>query len=102
MPIARFGAKKRLTNSIQVVPNVAADVTTKDTYLQQMSIANVGAAAATLTVKDKQSTPRYVFNALTVEPNTIVIIAWPQAIELRGGLNWVASDATSIQVALEG
>lgn len=78
------------TNRV-AVPAVAADVTTTDTVIYQISITNTTAGALTLTIKDKAGTPSELFEAVSIAANTTYVAAFPFGEHMVGGVNWVAS-----------
>lgn len=83
----------QISETITTVPAVAADLTTTDSRLWQISIANTTAGALTFTLKDKQATPRYALAAVSIAANTTYVVAWPEGQFFSGGVNWVASGA---------
>jgi hypothetical protein len=88
---------QQVNRGISVVPNVATDLTDKDTYLYQINVANKSAVPVTFTVKDKQATARNVVPSIALDGNTLAVIAWPEGIYLAGGMNWVASAADALE-----
>lgn len=78
---------------IQDVPQVAADLSTKDTYLFQISLTNGTAGALTVTVTDKQTSAKNVMDAASIPANTTVAFNWEEGLFCKNGLTWVASGA---------
>ena len=85
------GLPNQVSRLIVPVPTVAADVFAKDGQMFQISITNGTAGDLTITVLDKQGTPRGVMRATTVKANSTVSFNWDEGITLSGGMNWVAS-----------
>ena len=69
--------KNSVSELITAVPAVAADLTTTDTRLYQISICNTTAGALTFTLKDKQSSAKNILTAVSIAANTAYICAWP-------------------------
>lgn len=78
-------------DGLQAVPAVATDLTTTDTYLYQLTVANVSAGALTFTLADKQPSPLELFKTTSITAGTVLVAVWPQGLKLKGGLNWQAS-----------
>lgn len=83
--------KNSISEAIQVVPTDATDLTTTDTRIYQLSVCNTTAGALTITIKDKQATPRNVLTAVSIAANTAYILAWPEGLFCDDGVNWIAS-----------
>lgn len=75
---------------LQDVPTVAADLVAKDTYLFQVQVTNGTGAAISLTMTDKQSPAKNVFDATSIPANTTVAFNWEEGLFCSGGLTWVA------------
>jgi hypothetical protein len=85
----------------QAVPTSAADLTATDTYIQSLVIANVGATALTITIKDRQGTPRNLLAAVSIAGNQTVTLTFEEPEKMKGGINWVASGA-GLEASLTG
>lgn len=88
---------KSVTRGVQLVPSSATDVTTSDTWLYQLTVANKTAGAVTLQVLDKAGTPRNVVPTVSLEANSLAIMSWPEGVKLTGGMRWAASAANSLE-----
>lgn len=75
------------------MPTVAADVTTVDTFLKQIRVSNTTAGALTITILDKQDTPRTHTPTVSIAANSVYLDVAPECILMKGGVNWVASGA---------
>jgi len=100
MPVT--GKLKLLPRGVQVVPNSATDLTTKDTWLYQLSVANKSAGAVTLQVLDKASTPRNVVPTINLDANSLAIMSWPEGVKCAGGVRWVASVSGALEAEVVG
>ena len=86
---------------IQLVPAVAADLATKDAMLWQLNVVNTTAGALTITMTDKQATPRYILPAVSIAANTAYVVSWPEGLFCDDGINWVAS-GVGLQASVVG
>ena len=83
--------KNSVSEAIQAVPTGATDLTTTDTRLYQLSIANTTAGALTITIKDLQASAKNLCTAVSIAANTTYILSWPEGVFLDDGMNWIAS-----------
>lgn len=83
--------RNSVPETITTVPTGATDLTTTDSRLYQISIANTTAGALTITIKDRQSTPRNICTAASIAANTTYILVWPEGLFCSSGINWIAS-----------
>lgn len=74
-----------------VVPTEAVDVVATDVYVEEITLSNTSGSAATVTIKDKQGTPRSILEAVSIAANTTYVITFPKGRYMPGGVNWVAS-----------
>ncbi len=81
----------KLDSKGQRIPTGAADLTVKDTWVYQIVLSNTTGTAATVTIKDKQATARYLENARSIPANSSLVLTYPEGVLLSGGMNWVAS-----------
>lgn len=82
-----------ITDGLRAVPAVAADISTKDVLLYQLTIVNPTAGAITITIVDKQSSAKTLLGAVSIAANTTYVVAFPCGVKLKSGMNWVASGA---------
>lgn len=73
------------------VPTVATDLFARTGQLFQISITNGSGSDRTITLLDKQPTPRAIMRTTTIPNGTTVCFNWAEGIVCTGGLNWVAS-----------
>jgi uncharacterized lipoprotein YbaY len=78
-----------------MVPAVAEDVFASDTWLREITLTNKSAAAVTVTIADKQDTPREVVAELSIEPHATAVIEFVSRY-CPGGVTWVASAADAV------
>jgi hypothetical protein len=81
-----------------VVPNADTDVIAQDAWICSITLTNIGAVTATITITDKQGTPVPVIKDFPVDPGVPAIFGWPQegAAYMKGGIKWVTSAADTI------
>lgn len=89
------------SQEIQLIPAVAADIAEQDAILWQIHISNTTGGALTVTLLDKQATPRYILPAVSIAANTSYVISWPEGLFCDGGINWVAS-GVGLQASIVG
>jgi len=79
-----------------LIPAVAEDLYVGDCWIEQVVLVNIGGASQTVTIKDKQATPREVLSAVIVNPGDPPLILGLAGRFMPGGINWVAGDGVSI------
>lgn len=84
-----------------VVPATEEDVFTADVYVTEISITNKSSSATTLTMKDKQSTPRELVPTTTINANSVHEFRFDGRF-CPGGLTWQAGAADSLVVYVRG
>lgn len=89
----RQPGSRNVSTVLRAVPAVATDLTTIDTWLFQITVANTTGGALTFTVIDKQTSPVTLLAAVSIAANTTYIIRWPEPVFMSGGVNWSASGA---------
>lgn len=92
---------RQLSRAIQVVPDSDTDVSTTHTEIYQINVANVTASACTFTVKDKQSTARYLIDAASIAANTTYVIAWPEGAWMENGFSWSSGTASCLEASIK-
>lgn len=82
--------------------NSLTPVTTADTWVFQITIANKTAGAVTATVQDAQGTPVCILCAVSIAANTTYVIAFPEGQKFESGLSVQASANNSLNYSLFG
>ena len=93
-----FG-RRQLLSDLQFVPNVAADLTTTDTWIFQLTITT-GSSGTTLTINDRATSAKSLLNSVSLAANTTYILTWPEGVKMKNGINWVAGAATTVTIAV--
>ena len=88
-------------NVPSLIPAVAADVVTGDIWLEEITLANKSGSTVTVTMVDKQGTPREILPAVTIAANTVYVIGF-KARYSPGGVNWVATSGTAVVGTVRG
>lgn len=88
----RSAAQKPITEGLQAVPKIAADLTTTTSWIWQLTFVNTTAGALTVTVADKNTVPLDLLDTVSLAANTTTIYSFPESVKMIGGINWVASD----------
>ncbi len=94
--------QRELTGGLQTIPNVAADLTTVDTWIFQIVLSNKTAGAVTVTITDRASSPKTLIPTVSIAANTAYVIAFPDGVKMTDGVNWVASASNSIDAEVFG
>jgi hypothetical protein len=92
---------RRLTRGLQVVPAVAADVTTKNAWIYQLTVANTHSATVTLLVQNKETSAKTLVPTVSLGGNSLTIMSWPEGIYMSGGISWVASLADKLHADID-
>jgi copper(I)-binding protein len=104
MPIFTSQAlpQREIPQGLTTMPSVAADVTTTDSWITQITLANKTAGAVTVTITDKATPAKTLLGATSIGANTTYVVAFPDAVKMNGGINWVASSASAIDAEIKG
>lgn len=92
---------RQLSRSITVVPNSDTDVSTTDTEIYQINVANVTASACTFSVLDNQATPRYLISEASIAAHTTYVIAWTEGAYMEDGFSWSSGTASCLQASVK-
>jgi hypothetical protein len=84
-----------------LIPAVDTDVYAKNIWLSEITLTNTSAGAVTVTVQDKQATPRAVLSAVSVAAHTTYVIQF-SARYCPNGVSWSASSGTAVVGYLRG
>jgi hypothetical protein len=84
-----------------LIPAVAENLWSMDVWLEEITLTNVTDVAQTVTISDRQSTPRSVLSQVQVDARTTYVIRFA-ARYCPGGVSWVAPDASSIVGYIRG
>ena len=88
---------KTQVNSLpQVVPDVSTAVSTTDTYIFQITAANVTASAVTFTVTDRQTVPLDLLKSVSIAANTTYVIAFPEGVKMKNGFTWISGTTSAL------
>lgn len=98
----RQAPRKEIGGGLSTVPNVATDVTTSRSYIKQISVANKTGGAVTFTVTDKASSAKTLVPTISIPANTLIIMSWPDLVQMNGGISWSASAGTSLDAEIFG
>jgi hypothetical protein len=82
-------------NTPELIPAESASLWTMDTWLEEITLTNTSDAAVTVTVTDRQSTPRAVLSELSVDAHTTYVIRF-SARYCPSGVAWSASSGTAV------
>lgn len=103
MPLSIDSVYPKDVNIVRLaVPfSVMTAVTTVDTEVAEITVANTTSGTITITVQDTQASPKQLFNVVNVDPNQPVSLQLSPAELMKGGLQWQAS-ATGLVGTIRG
>lgn len=90
----------QLPGGLQTVPGSATNLTSTDTMVFQVFLANKTAGAVTVTITDRQTSAKSLLGAVSVAANSSLILNFEEGVNLVGGLAWSASAASSIDAEI--
>lgn len=100
--IERIIPSREMAGGLTLIPNVATDLTTSDTFIFQIAVFNIGNTTESLTMQDRQDTPVKIFNALSISTTNPLIIEFPYGLKMKNGINWQASNANALTAEIFG
>lgn len=99
----RATPQKELAGGFVVVPNVAANFSTVDTFVRQVVVNNTTASPVLFTLKDKQATPVTIVNVnVPATPAAPTVIDFDNFALFKGGVNWVAGSSNALFAEISG
>lgn len=87
-----------MSDAISVVPTSPTALSSSDTYVFQITIANVTGSAATITVVD--GTGKYLLASTSIAANTTYVAAFPEGVKMTSGVIWSAGTSNAIQASV--
>ncbi len=87
-----------MTDAIQTVPTSPTALSSTDTYVFQVTVANVTGTAATITIVD--GTGKYLLAATSIDANTTYVLGFPEGVKMTSGVTWSAGTSNAIQASL--
>lgn len=78
-----------------LIPSSEEDVITENCYVEEITLSNTHSSEVTVTISDKQDTPREFFPAVVLQANSVVSGRFSGRY-CPGGLTWVASVADKV------
>lgn len=76
--------------------------TNHDIWLDELELCNNTGSAATVTLADAQSSPRYSLNTVSIAANSTSLIIWPGGRYFQGGATILAGIANAIDAHYRG
>ncbi len=101
-PTSHSIPQREIPSGLSTVPSTLTDVTTSDSWLFQITVANKTAGTVTLTVQDKASPAKSLLSAVSITANTTYVIAIPEGVKMTGGIAWQASAGNSLDAEIKG
>ena len=80
-----------VAEGLVVIPTGLTALTTTDTWVFQIAVANSTAGALTLLVTDTQASPLQLVPTASVPGNSFALFSYPEGVKLIKGMKWQAS-----------
>lgn len=94
------GGTVALNEDLQVVPDTTTDLTTKDTWIFQLTIVNTTAGGVTFIMADKATSPKTLMS-VTLAANTTYVIAFPEGQKMKGGITWWTNTTNAVNASIK-
>lgn len=85
----------------QSVPSSPTTLTSVDSWIFQIVLANSTSGALTVTIQDKQGTPVCILCSVSLPANTTYIVPFPEGLKFESGITWSAS-GSGVNAAIAG
>lgn len=92
--------QRQIARGYQTVPSSLTDVTTTNTVIYQLTVANKTGTAATLLIQDRQGTSKTIIPTVSIAANTVYVIAWPEGTYCTGGMKWQAGTGSALDAEI--
>jgi hypothetical protein len=96
----RFTSRDVDTDPV-LIPATLTAVFTFTVYVAEITLTNETDAAVTVTIQDRQSTPRALFKDLSIAAKTTYVVPM-NGRKFPGGIAWAASSATAVTGYIQG
>lgn len=93
LPSGRSVGQKEIGNGIAAISTNSTAVTTTDTWVKQIVVANTTGGAVTLLVTDGQGSPVTLVPTVSLAANTLYVTVFPDYVKLTSGVKWQAGSA---------
>lgn len=94
------GGTLALNEDLQTVPDTTTDLSTKDTWIFQLTIVNTTAGTVTFVMADKATSPKTLMS-VTIAANTTYIIAFPEGQKMKGGITWFSGTVGALNASIK-
>lgn len=92
-PSRAIPQKQIMAAALAAVPTSATDLTTADSVVFQVTLANTTGSPINFTLLDKNTAPLGLFTATPVAANQTIAFNFDDGVPMKGGLRWSASGA---------
>lgn len=97
--VTQFGPVA-LNSDLQVVPDSTTALSTTDTWIFQLTVANTTGSAVTFTVQDRATSAKTLLAAVSIAANTTYVIAFPEGQKMKNGITWSAGTASALHASI--
>lgn len=84
------------------VPNSLTAVTSVDSWIFQITVANKTGTAATFLVQDISATPIVIIPTVSIGANTAYVVVFPHGYFADNGIKWQAGTASALDAQITG
>jgi hypothetical protein len=98
----RTSPQKVVVEGLTTVPLAPTDLTSKNTVLYQIAVANKTASSVALYVKDKQSSAKILIPGVAIAGSGTALFEWQEGVLMLDGVNYNASAANALDVEIFG
>lgn len=100
--MASLSSKRSLFRTeIQQALTVVADTTalaisSTDSIIYQIVIANSSGTAANFTITDQNTTPLDLMKTVSIAANSLSVLSFPEGVLMKGGIKWLSGTASAL------
>ena len=91
---------KRISPELSTVPNSLTAVTSTDSQIFQISVANNTAGTCTFLVQDTAG--KVLIPTVSVAANTAYVIVYPEGAHMTSGIKWQAGTSSCLDASING
>lgn len=84
---------KVIDTTLVAIPTSPTAVTTVNSSISNITLANTTSGSITVTVQDAQTVPVAILQATAIGANSTVVVSWDPPISMANGITWSASGA---------
>lgn len=90
-----------IDRTLTLVPAVATDLSTTDTEIYQITVANTTGSACTFTLSDRQASAKTILPAVSIAANTAYVLEWAEGLYMSNGVTWSTGTASCLTAGVK-